>query len=75
MNIKSPLCALAITMLASPAFAATKFYEVQNKSTKECTVVEQKPKSSGMKLISKASNATDAKADKALRSKAACETK
>lgn len=41
---KTLLAATLIASFAAPAFAADTYYIVQDKTTKKCSIVEQKPK-------------------------------
>lgn len=74
MMTKYALCGIVLAALATPAFAAHKFYVVRDTTTKGCSIVEQKPTVATMKLVGVAHN-TQAKAEKAIKVAKICETK
>jgi hypothetical protein len=60
-----------VVAFAIPAFAATKFYVVQDKTTKSCSVVEAKPTDKTMKVIGGA-HKTQALAEAAMKKNKSC---
>ena len=74
MMIKYALCGIVLAALVTPALAANKFYVVRDTTTKECSIVEQKPTVATMKLVGSAHN-TQAKAEKAIKVAKICATK
>jgi hypothetical protein len=49
MMIKYALCGIVLAAFVTPALAANKFYVVRDTTTKECSIVEQKPTEATMK--------------------------
>jgi hypothetical protein len=74
VKIKYALCGIALAALVTPALAANKFYVVRDTSTKECSIVEEKPTESTMKVVGMA-HKTQAKAEKAMNVAKNCKTK
>ncbi len=72
--IKYALCGIVLAAFVTPAFAANKFYVVRDTTTKECSIVEQKPTAATVKLVSTA-HKTQAKAEKAMKVAKICDTK
>jgi hypothetical protein len=73
MMMKYALCGIALAVFVTPALAANKFYVVRDITTKECSIVEQKPTVAAMKLVGTAHN-TQAKAEKAIKVAKICDT-
>ena len=73
MMMKYALCGIALAVFVTPALAANKFYVVRDITTKECSIVEQKPTAAAMKLVGTAHN-TQAKAEKAIKVAKICDT-
>jgi len=74
MMMKYAICGIALAALVTPAFAANKFYVVRDTTTKECSIVEQKPTVATMKLVGMSHN-SQAKAEKAMKVAKICEIK
>jgi hypothetical protein len=72
--IKYMLCGVVLAVFVTPALAANKFYVVRDSSTKDCSIVEQKPTVATMKLVG-TSHKTQAKAEKAMRVAKICDTR
>jgi hypothetical protein len=72
--LKYTLSALLLAAVVTPAFAANKFYVVRDNTTKECSVVEQKPTAATMKMVG-AAHKTQAKAEKALKVAKMCDNR
>ncbi len=73
MKIRYALCGIVLAAFVTPALAA-KFYVVRDTTSKECSVVEQKPTEATMKLVGMAYK-TQAKAEKAMKASKTCATK
>jgi hypothetical protein len=71
---KYALCAIALAVLLTPAFAASKFYVVRDTNTKQCSIVEKKPTETTIKLVGTV-HYTQAKAEKAMKLAMICDTK
>ena len=74
MMIKYALCGIVLAALVTPALAAGKFYVVRDTTSKECSVVEEKPTEATMKVVG-AVHKTQAKAEKAMKVAKSCKTK
>jgi hypothetical protein len=74
MKLKYALCGILLAVFVTPALAANKFYVVQDTTTKECSVAEQKPTEATMKQVGFA-HKTQAKAEKAMMGTKKCKTK
>jgi hypothetical protein len=74
MMIKYALCGIVLAALVTPALAAGKFYVVRDTTSKECSVVEEKPTEATMKVIG-AVHKTQAKAEAAMKVAKSCKTK
>jgi hypothetical protein len=74
MMMKYALCGIVLAALVTPALAANKFYVVRDTTTKECSVVEQKPTVATVKLVGMSHN-SQAKAEKAMKVAKICDTK
>ena len=74
MMMKYALCAIALGALVTPALAADEYYVVQNLTTMECSIVEQKPVESAMQQIGQVYD-TQAKAADAIKADKLCVTK
>ena len=74
MMMKFALCAIALGALVTPALAANEYYVVQNLTTMECSIVEQKPAESAMQQIGQVYD-TQAKAAAAIKADKFCATK
>jgi accessory gene regulator protein AgrB len=74
MKMKYALCGIVLAAFVTPALAANKFYVVRDTTTKECSIVEQKPTVATMKLVGTA-HKTQAKAEKAMKVAKICDTK
>ena len=72
--IKYALCGIVLAAFVTPALAAGKFYVVRDTTTKECSIVEQKPTVATMKLVGSVHH-TQAKAEKAMKVSKICEHK
>jgi hypothetical protein len=75
MIMKYALCAVAITALVTPAFAANQFFVVQDTATLKCSVVEQKPTIASMKLVGTTVYKTQSEAEIGLKADKACAPK
>ena len=74
MMIRYALCGIVLAALVTPALAAGTFYVVRDTTSKECSVVEEKPTEATMKVVGAVHN-TQAKADKAMKVAKNCKTK
>jgi hypothetical protein len=74
MLMKYALCGIVLAAFVTPALAAGKFYVVRDTTTKECSIVEQKPTEATMKLVGMA-HKTQAKAENAMKVSKICEHK
>jgi hypothetical protein len=74
MKIKYAICGILLAAFVTPALAANKFYVVRDAATKECSIVEEKPTESTMKVVGMA-HKTQAKAEKAMNVAKNCKTK
>jgi hypothetical protein len=74
MKIKYALCGIALATLVTPALAASKFYVVRDKATKECSIVEEKPTQPTMKQVGVV-HKTQEKAEKAMKAAKMCDAK
>ncbi len=74
MKIRYALCGIVLAAFVTPALAAGKFYVVRDTTSKECSVVEQKPTEATMKMVGLA-HKTQAKAEKAMKVAKICDTK
>jgi hypothetical protein len=72
--IKYGLCGIVLTAVVTPALAANKFYVVRDTTTKRCSIVEQKPTATTMKVVGPA-HKTQAMAEKTMKAAMACDTK
>jgi hypothetical protein len=70
---KHTICAVMLVAFVTPALAA-KFYVVRDTTTKECSVVEQRPTEATMKVVGLV-HKTQAKAEKAMKAAKICEHK
>jgi hypothetical protein len=74
MMIKYALCGIVLAAFVTPALAANKFYVVRNTTTKECSIVEQKPTEATMKRVGMV-HKSQAKAEAAMKASKSCATK
>jgi hypothetical protein len=74
MMMKYAICGIALATLVTPALAANKFYVVRDITTKECSIVEQKPTVTSVKLVGMSHN-SQVKAEKAMKVAKICDTK
>jgi hypothetical protein len=72
--MKYALCGIALAAFVTPALAVGKFYVVRDTTTKECSIVEQKPTVTTMKLVGSV-HKTQAKAENAMKVAKNCATK
>ena len=72
--MKYALCGIVLAAFVTPALAVGKFYVVRDTTTKECSIVEQKPTVATMKVVGTVHN-TQAKAEKAMKVAKICEIK
>ena len=72
--IKYALCGIVLAAFVTPALAANKFYVVRDTTTKECSIVEQKPTGATMKMVGTV-HKSQAKAEKAMKVAKICDTK
>lgn len=71
MNIKYVLCGVALAALVTPALAASEFYVVQDTATSKCSVMEQRPTATTMKVVGTAYK-TQAEAAAGMKAAKAC---
>lgn len=64
------------TALATPAFAQSSFYIVQDASTKKCTIVSERPTTTTMTVVSPAgvTYTTRAEAEAGMKTVKVCES-
>ena len=74
MMIKYALCGIVLAAFVTPALAANKFYVVRDTTTKECSIVEQKPTEATMKRVGMV-HKSQAKAEAAMKASKSCATK
>jgi len=72
--MKYALCGIVLAAFVTPALAVGKFYVVRDTTTKECSIVEQKPTVTTMKLVGSV-HKTQAKAENAMKVAKNCATK
>jgi hypothetical protein len=72
--MKYALCAIVLAAFVTPALAVGKFYVVSDITSKECSVLEQKPTVASMKQVGSV-HKTKAKAEKAMKVAKNCATK
>jgi hypothetical protein len=72
--MKYALSGIVLAAFVTPAFAVGKFYVVRDITSKECSVVEQKPTVASMKQVGWA-HKTQAKAERAMHVSKKCVTK
>jgi hypothetical protein len=73
MKMKLITAAALVVAFAIPAFAAEEFYLVQDTATKHCSIVEDKPTESTMKVVG-AAHKTRAEAEAAMKADKSCIT-
>lgn len=69
---KIVVAASMVAAFSMPAFAATKYWVAKDAATHKCEVVETKPDGKKMMEVDKASHATKAEAEKAMKAAADC---
>ena len=72
--IKYGLCSILLAALVTPTLAANKLYVVRDTTTKQCSIVEQKPTTARMKVVGPV-HKTQAMAEKTMKAAMACDTK
>jgi len=72
--MKYALCGIVLAAFVTPALAVGKFYVVRDTTTKECSIVEQKPTVATMKLVGSV-HKTQNKAENAMKVAKNCATK
>jgi hypothetical protein len=77
MNTKLLVVATMITAFTAPSFAADSYYVVQDKTTKKCTVVNQKPTTTTSVVVGPTGKVytTETDAEAAIKTIKVCETK
>jgi len=75
MSMKYALCGVALAALVTPALAANEFYVVQDTASQKCSVVEQKPTVTTMKLVGTAVYKTQTEAETAMKADKICAAK
>jgi hypothetical protein len=75
VNIKYALCGVALAALVTPALAANEFYVVQDTATNKCSVVEQKPTATTIKLVGTTVYKTQSEAEIGMRADKLCASK
>lgn len=75
--MKKLLITAALLALTSPALAQSSFYIVQDTTTKKCTIVNERPTTTTMTVVSPSgvTYTTRAEAETGLKTVKVCETK